>query len=104
MKNSFEKLEKECQREVMPCGYTDKLSEKELQKDGWEEIWSFHSKIPDQWDDACRRARSQRMMNYEVTLFYDKKNNVDDERRVIIDSVTIIYRRDKNLIDKDANK
>lgn len=104
MKNSFEKLEKEYQREVMPCGYTDKTSEEELKKDGWKEIWSFHSKIDEQWNDACRRARSQRMMNYEVTLFYDKKRNVDDKRRVIIDSVTVMYRRDKNLINTDANK
>lgn len=76
-------------REVMPCGYTDK-SESQLQKEGWEEHWSFHTNIPEQWDDACRRARTQRMMNYDVTLVYDRERNAKYH-----DSIAVIYRFDK---------
>ena len=67
MKN-FERFERKIQPDVMPCGATDKTAA-ELEKEGWEYLYSFHHDIPEQWGDACGKAQiAMRDGLYEVVL------------------------------------
>lgn len=86
------------QSKVMNCGYSDKVPE-ELKKEGWEEDYSFHSGIPEQWNMACEKVNGILMIgdergngsgDWEVVLVRSEDEN---ERR---DGVTYIYKRKTN--------
>ncbi|MEK7542939.1 MAG: hypothetical protein AAB503_01360 [Patescibacteria group bacterium] len=55
-------------RKNMPCGYAEKTLD-ELEKVGWVQEWSFHTSVPEQWNDACERVKVlQCNGDWEVTL------------------------------------
>jgi len=71
----------------MPCGSFEG-SIAELEKEGWEYEWSFHSRFNDQWNDACSRVeRLQRDGFWECVLV---QGQAEEERR---DGVAYIYKR-----------
>lgn len=50
------------------CGISDKTPE-ELKNEGWEEFFSFHGRISEQWNMACDRVESaQKIGDWEVVL------------------------------------
>ncbi|MFA5954224.1 MAG: hypothetical protein WC817_01655 [Patescibacteria group bacterium] len=56
------------QLDVMPCRTTDKTIA-ELESEGWESLYSFHHTIPEQFQDACKRAEQATASGlYEVVL------------------------------------
>ena len=56
MVEKINNIESEEPPKNMECGCSDK-SEAELNADGWEEEWSFHARIREQWNDACDKVR-----------------------------------------------
>lgn len=77
----------EQKRRVMPCSYSEKSIE-ELERDGWIEEWSFHSRISEQWGDACEKARMLKETgDWEAVLV---KGQTEEE---IKDGVTCLFKR-----------
>jgi len=80
---------------VMKCGYSDKTSE-ELKNEGWEECYSFHSDLKEQWDMACDVVEKTLMIG-------DEKGVGDGDWEVVLargeseaekkDDVTYIFKR-----------
>jgi len=54
----------------MPCDKSDK-SLIELQSEGWADSWSFHTRLTDQWNQACDKARTLQNEGYDVVLVND---------------------------------
>lgn len=80
---------------IMKCGYSDKTL-RELESEGWERIYSFHSRIKEQWDMACDKVEGILLIggdgssgkgDWEVILAMGDNKS---ERK---DGVTYIYKR-----------
>lgn len=75
---------------TMPCKSTDRLIS-ELESDGYEYDWSFHTKIPEQWNDACNRVeRIKTEVFWEPILVQGQD---EAERK---EGVAYIYKRKKD--------
>ena len=52
----------------MSCGFTEKTI-KDLEKEGWERVFSFHSRNTSQWNRACDMVNDlQKIGDWEVIL------------------------------------
>jgi len=71
----------------MPCGSTEKLIP-ELETKSWKYESSFHTRFPEQWNEACDRVeRLQRDGFWECVLVQGQN---EAERR---DGVPYIYKK-----------
>ena len=87
-------FEKEQKVDVMPCETTEKTIP-ELEKEGWEYLYSFHCNIQEQWRGACEKAQEAiRSGLYEVILV-PGKNELEKK-----DGIQYLYRKKtQKLVD-----
>lgn len=95
----IENLDSRPKIDIMLCGYSDKKA-KQLKEEEWEEAWSFHANITEQWSDACEEVKKlQAYGDWEVVLV---KGDSEEEIR---DGVTYIFKRKtKQRRDWENNK
>lgn len=72
---------------AMPCGSVEKPIA-ELEKEGWEYDWSFHIRLPEQWDDACDRVKKMKADGFWEPVLVQGQDEA--ERK---DGVAYIYKR-----------
>jgi hypothetical protein len=83
-------MEKEPKQETlksMPCESIERPIA-ELEKEGWEYVWSFHSRCTEQWNDACDRVEKIKADGFWEPVLVQGQNEL--ERR---DGVVYIYKR-----------
>ena len=83
----MEKESKQEQLKPMPCASIERPIT-ELEQEGWEYDWSFHTGIPDQWNDACDRVEKIKADGFWEAILVQGQNKL--ERK---DGVAYIYKR-----------
>ena len=71
----------------MSCGSTEKLIP-DLEKEGWEYDWSFHARIPEQWNNACDRVEKMNKDGLWKPILVQGQNKLERQ-----DRVAYIYKR-----------
>lgn len=80
-----EKFEGREELKTMHCESSDRL-EGELKAEGWEEFFSFHIHISEQWNMACEKVdEAVKYSDWEVVV-----TNKQDKRD---ETVSVLYRR-----------
>jgi hypothetical protein len=74
----------------MPCALIEK-SIAELEKEGWEYDWSFHTRFPEQWNKACERVEKIKADGFWEPILV--RGQSEAERK---DGVAYIYKRKTN--------
>ena len=72
----------------MNCPMNDQPLET-LKQEGWQEIWSFHDRFPEQWNAACRKVETEKQDGlYDILC----ATNLTDET-AFKDAVRYLLRR-----------
>lgn len=71
----------------MNCGSSKKLIS-DLEKEGWEYDWSFHTRIPEQWNDACDRVEKMNASGFWEPVLVEGQSEMERQ-----DGVANIYKR-----------
>ena len=71
----------------MPCVSVERPIA-ELQKEGWEYDWSFHTTLSDQWNDACDRVEKMKTDGFWEPVLVQSQDEAGRK-----DGVAYIYKR-----------
>lgn len=71
----------------MPCATSERPTA-ELEQEGWESDWSFHTRLPEQWNEACDRVNTMIADGFWEPVLV--KGQSDAERK---DGVAYLYKR-----------
>ena len=63
-------------KKTMRCNTTDRTLVA-LKQEGWEDGWSFHTRLPEQWNEAYDKATTMLRENWEVVLGQDEAERAD---------------------------
>ena len=78
---------KQEQLRSMPCDSIDRQIA-EIKKEGWEYDWSFHTRFPEQWNDACGRAERIKEGGFWEPVLVQGQDEAEKK-----DGVAYIYKR-----------
>lgn len=71
----------------MPCPSTEKLIY-DLEKEGWECEWSFHTRFKEQWNDTCDKVEALQRNGDWKAILVQGQDEVEKK-----DGVSYIYKK-----------